>query len=162
MLADIYESAAVEMEGRTEAMVNMFTHNSEVAAVNAHNRKKAETLLHWEHFAQNVGFGLAGVFAMSAGPVGMAAVMVIGAVTAEGLDAQYKEDHIGKRDVSKYSGNATADWLATRAQFPIGEAGDDAATIVHHFGGLNATEHDVGQVSKHLYQWLALQDSGFQ
>jgi len=158
MVADIYESTAVEMAGQTPSMVSAFTHNADVAAVIAHNARKDAVWLHWEQFAKSTFFGAFGVLAMSTGPVGMAVVAAGQTLTGGALDFAWKPGH-NKRDVHKSSRNATADWLATRAQFPIGKAGDDAATVVHHFGGLKAIDSDI---AKHMHQWMELQDPGFR
>jgi len=158
----IFLDLAIEMEGLTPTMISLFTHNREVAAVSENNRHKTELAQHWERFAMNTFFGLAGVFSMAAGPAAiplMAIIAAEGAISGELLDQAYKHKKIGKRAVSNSS---TPDWQATRAQFPIGAAGDDAAKFIHHFGGLNATQDDIDQVSKHLYSWLTLQDAGFQ
>ena len=158
MVADIYESTAVEMAGQTPSMVNTFTHNAEVAAVNAHNGRKDAMRLHWEQFGKATVWGLAGILAMSTGPAGMLPIVIGQSLFGGALDAAWMPGH-KKRDVHKSSRNATADWLATRAQFPIGKAGDHAATVVHHFGGLSATDPDT---AKHMQQWIELQDPGFR
>jgi len=153
---------AIEQQALTPTMISLFTHNAEVAMVTEHNRLAVEKAYHWERFGFNTFLGLAGILSMAAGPAGIPIMGVVFATEAGGgelLDQAYKHKNIGKRDIPKVS---TQDWTTLRAQFPSGLAGDDAAKFIHRFGGLNATHDDIGDISKHLYSWLTLQDTGFQ